>query len=106
MESPVTYEVIIPPETIAPFTEATTLEVHLTPDRPTNQIAVAIASGTLGRAEAILESDTATGVRNWSAKHHWKKPTNGGTVEMTVFEFDEPLPAEPMRLLIPFSPRR
>ena len=48
---------------------------------------------SLGRAEAQFDK------KSWSAKHYWAE--GSGEERVTIFEFDEPLPAGPMVLVIP-----
>lgn len=79
----------------------TTMEVGLMLAAATSRLAIR-SSGTLGRAEAQL------GERCWAAKHYWtERPRaaragEGGEGEaLTIFEFDEPLPAGPMLLRLP-----
>jgi hypothetical protein len=52
-----------------------------------------LPAGKPGRAEAIFAD------RSWAAKHYWQE--NPGVV---IYEFDEPLPAGPVRLRIPLPP--
>ena len=49
----------------------------------------------LGRAEAQFDR------KNWSAKHYWAE--GSGDQRVTTFEFDEPLPAGPVALVIPIG---
>ena len=74
--------------------------VRLTLARPEQRVAVRAPGGTLGRAEAVIGEPAAT---SWAAKHFWNEGPPGD--EVTVFEFDEPLPAGPVLLRIPFQPR-
>ena len=54
---------------------------------------VRLPPGQPGRAEAVFER------RSWAAKHYWAD--DDGVV---IYEFDEPLPAGPVTLRIPFVP--
>ena len=71
----------------------TMLDMQVTLPEATNRIAIRVPSGTLGRAEALL------GERSWAAKHYW---TQGD--ELTIFEFDEPLPAGRVSLRVLHTP--
>ena len=73
--------------------EPTMLDVKLTLAIATTRIAIRAAQGTLGRAEALF------GERSWSAKHYWPEGP-----DVTVFEFDEPLPAGSVSLRILHTP--
>jgi hypothetical protein len=81
--------------------QPTTLELRFDLAEPQSRVAVKVAGGTrhgtLGRAEAVL------GRHTWAAKHHWNE--GGPDEEATIFEFDEPLPAGPVLLRIPFAPK-
>ena len=74
-----------------------TLELRLTLDGTQSRVAVRAPDGTLGRAEAVMDQ------RSWAAKHFWTEGPPGDQV--TMFEFDEPLPAGPVLLRVPFRPR-
>jgi hypothetical protein len=73
--------------------------VHLTLVEPQARVAVRAPGATLGRAEALV-GEGEDGRQNWAAKHFWKEGPPGDQV--TVFEFDQPLPAGPIVLRIPF----
>ena len=89
----------------------TTMEVGLMLAAATSRLAIR-SSGTLGRAEAQL------GERCWAAKHYWTERPRaaragdsqrddgqaGDGDALTIFEFDEPLPAGPMLLRLPIRP--
>jgi hypothetical protein len=79
----------------------TTIELRLDLPEPQNRVGVKVAGGarqgTLGRADAVL------GRHTWAAKHHWLEGDPDD--EATIFEFDEPLPAGPVVLRIPFLPK-
>ena len=75
----------------------TTLELRLTLEDPQSRVGVRAPDGTLGRAEAVLAG------RSWAAKHFWTEGPPGDQV--TIFEFDEPLPAGAVLLRVPFPPR-
>ena len=81
--------------------QPTTIELRLDLPEPQTRVGVKVAGGTrvgtLGRADAVL------GRHTWAAKHHWQEGGPGD--EATIFEFDEPLPAGPVVLRIPFSPK-
>ena len=78
----------------------TTVEVGLMLAAATSRLAIR-SSRTLGRAEAQL------GERCWAAKHYWtERPATvqpGEAAALTIFEFDEPLPAGPMLLRLPIK---
>lgn len=69
------------------------VELQLTLEGATNRLAIRAPSGGLGRAEAVF------GKKSWAAKHYWTEGDEGK--EITVFEFDEALPAGPVLLRIP-----
>jgi len=75
-----------PPIELPPFNDAAfplTLEISLA--QPATRLTVRSVGVKLGRAEAVF------GTTSWAAKHHW---TEGkGQEAVTVFEFDEPIPA-------------
>lgn len=72
------------------------LEIPLELEHPQQRFYVRSSSrGTLGRAEAAFED------RSWAAKHYWQEGPLGEQV--TVFEFDEPLPPGHVMLRVPFS---
>jgi hypothetical protein len=73
--------------------------VRMTLDHPESRIAVRAPDATLGRAEAVLEGAEA---RSWAAKHFWHEGPPGD--QIAVYEFEEPLPAGPVLLRIPFQP--
>jgi hypothetical protein len=69
------------------------VELKVTLDSATTQVAIRAPGEGLGRAEALV------GKKNWAAKHYW---TEGDEDEqVTIFEFDEALPAGPVTLRIP-----
>lgn len=74
--------------------EGRPLEVPLTLAAPAQQLRVRLPAGEAGRAEARFADG-----RNWAAKHHWRE--DDGVV---VYQFDEALPAGPVRLVVPFAP--
>ncbi len=71
---------------------ATMLEARLTLEEPQPRVRVRLPPGQPGRAEAVFDR------RSWAAKHYWLDD------DVVVYEFDEPLPAGPVLLRIPFTP--
>jgi hypothetical protein len=86
-----THEVVSPLLRSGP---ARSIDLALTLPQPTDRIIVHNAGLSPGRADAILDGD-----RVWSAKHHWSE--GRGADAITIYEFDESLPAGPMLLRIP-----
>jgi hypothetical protein len=74
-------------------TASAVLETSLSLDEPQPRVRLRLPSGKPGRAEAVLED------RSWAAKHYWQESPG-----VVVYEFDEPLPAGPVRLRIPLAP--
>jgi hypothetical protein len=66
------------------------LETSLTLDEPQARLRLRLPAGKPGRAEAIFAD------RSWAAKHYWQESPG-----VVIYEFDEPLPAGPVRLRIP-----
>jgi hypothetical protein len=73
---------------------ASVLEATVTLTSPQSRLRLHLPAGEAGRAEAVF------GKRSWAAKHYWQE--EGG---VTVYEFDEPLPAGPITLRIPVARR-
>jgi hypothetical protein len=69
------------------------VELQLSLEHATQRIAIRAPSNGIGRAEAVL------GKKNWAAKHYWSE--GEADQEITIFEFDEALPAGPVLLRIP-----
>jgi len=53
---------------------------------------VTLPSGEAGRAEAVFHE------RSWAAKHYWHEEP-----DIMIYEFDEPLPAGPITVRVPFA---
>ncbi|HEY0713053.1 MAG TPA: hypothetical protein VGF45_10290 [Polyangia bacterium] len=69
------------------------VELDLTLESATNRIAIRAPSDGLGRAEAQFDK------HNWAAKHYWSEGAD--QEQVTIFEFDEALPAGRLTLRIP-----
>jgi hypothetical protein len=69
------------------------VEMQVTLEAATSRVAIHAPSDGLGRAEARF------GKQNWAAKHYWGEGQD--QEQITVFEFDEALPAGPVTLRIP-----
>ena len=67
------------------------LETSMTLAQPQKHLHVRLPRGQAGRAEAVFDGG------RWAAKHYWQEAPG-----VTIYEFDEPLPAGPVRLRIPF----
>ncbi len=71
---------------------ASVLEATLTLATPRSRLRLRLPGGEAGRADAVL------GERVWAAKHYWREQG-----DVTVYEFDEPLPAGPITLRVPLA---
>ena len=69
------------------------LEASMTLAEPQARLRLRLPRGQAGRAEAVLDSG------RWAAKHYWREASG-----VMSYEFDEPLPAGPITLRIPFAP--
>jgi hypothetical protein len=70
---------------------ASMLEARLTLKNPCSRFRLRLPPGDAGRAEARFAE------QSWAAKHYWQEASGD-----TVYEFDEPLPAGPVSICIPF----
>ncbi len=68
------------------------VSLHL--DEPSTQLQVRDPR-PLGRAQVQF------GGKRWGAKHYWAQGI--GEERLTIFEFDEPLPAGPIHLVVPIE---
>jgi hypothetical protein len=98
-----TFEVVSP---LLRSGQAPFIELPLTLETPAERILVHTAGLQPGRADAILAAGQGAGQgaddgkpRIWSAKHHWTETRAGDAV--TIYEFDEALPAGQVLLRIP-----
>jgi hypothetical protein len=71
------------------------LEASVTLSEPQSRLYLRLPPGDAGRAEAVFHK------RSWAAKHYWREEPG-----ITVYEFDEPLPAGLIALRIPFRAAR
>jgi hypothetical protein len=69
------------------------LEASFVLPEPRARLRVRLPAGNPRRAEALLLG------RSWAAKHYWQESS-----DVVVYEFDEPLPAGPVRLCVPLGP--
>ncbi|HEY0707384.1 MAG TPA: hypothetical protein VGG33_11340 [Polyangia bacterium] len=69
------------------------VELKVNLEAATTRVAIHAPGDGLGRAEALF------GKNSWAAKHYWSEGDEDQQV--TVFEFDEALPAGPLTLRIP-----
>jgi hypothetical protein len=76
----------------SPSAGALVAEVVL--EEPQPRLRVMLPPGSPGRAEARF------GTHNWAAKHYWPEQP-----DVTVYEFDESLPAGAITLRIPLAAR-
>ena len=67
------------------------LETSMTLAQPQAHLHVRLPPGQGGRAEAVFDGG------RWAAKHYWQEARG-----VITYEFDEPLPAGPVSLRIPF----
>ena len=72
---------------------ASVLEASVTLTEPQSRLCLRLPAGKAGRAEAVFDK------RSWAAKHYWQEDSG-----VMIYEFDEPLPAGPITLRIPFAP--
>ncbi len=68
------------------------LETSMTLVRAQKHLNVRLPRGQGGRAEAVFDGG------RWAAKHYWQEAPG-----VMIYEFDEPLPAGPVSLRIPFA---
>ena len=73
---------------------SSTLEVSVTLPEPRSRLRLLLPAGEAGRPEAVFRG------RSWAAKHYWRE--DGAVL---TCEFDEPLPAGPIILRVPFAPK-
>ncbi|HET9594153.1 MAG TPA: hypothetical protein VFP65_01160 [Anaeromyxobacteraceae bacterium] len=64
----------------------------LHPAAPQSRLRLRLPAGEAGRAEAVFHG------RSWAAKHYWREAP-----EVMIYEFDEPLPASPITVRVPFT---
>lgn len=69
------------------------LEASVAITEAQSRLSLRLPSGKAGRAEAKF------GKQSWAAKHYWQEAPG-----VMTYEFDEPLPAGPITLRIPFMP--
>jgi hypothetical protein len=74
---------------------ANVLETSVTLTEPQSRLYLRLPPGDAGRAEAVFHE------RSWAAKHYWQEAPG-----VTIYEFDEALPAGPITLRIPFRAAR
>ena len=72
---------------------ASVLEASVTLTEPQSRLRLRLPPGDAGRAEVVFHK------RSWAAKHYWQEEPG-----ITIYEFDEPLPAGPITLRVPFAP--
>jgi hypothetical protein len=77
------------------LTKTVSTEVALDLARPETRLRVRIPGGTAGRAEARF------GTQSWAAKHYWQEGEPGD--ESMVYEFDGPIPAGRVLLVVPVT---
>jgi hypothetical protein len=70
---------------------ADVLEASVTLTEPLSRLQLRLPPGDAGRAEAVFQD------RSWAAKHYWRAEPG-----VTIYEFDEALPAGLIALRIPF----
>ena len=71
---------------------ASVLEASVTLTAPQSRLRLRLPSGEAGRAEAVFHE------RSWAAKHYWHEEP-----DIMIYEFDEPLPAGPITVRVPFA---
>jgi hypothetical protein len=69
------------------------LEASVALEEPLSHLRLRLPRGEAGRAEAVLDE------QSWAAKHYWQEAPG-----LMTYEFDEPLPAGPVLLRVPFAP--
>ena len=73
---------------------ASVLEAAVTLTDPQSRLRLRLPAGEAGRAEAVFHE------HSWAAKHYWHEAP-----DITIYEFDEPLPAGSITVRIPFARR-
>lgn len=71
---------------------ASVLEATVTLTDPQARLRLRLPAGEAGRAEAVFHG------RSWAAKHYWHEAPG-----IMIYEFDEPLPAGPITVRVPFA---
>jgi hypothetical protein len=67
------------------------LEAAVTLTEPQSRLRLRLPPGKAGRAEAVFHK------QSWAAKHYWQEGP-----DITIYEFDGPLPAGTITLRLPF----